>query len=171
MDEQANSAKKSHVLIMEDDLDQMSLLVDFVQTEIKNTINNEHIDADKKQMLLDIKIITVTNIASLRKAVALHGNVLLAILDCNIPDTRGGVPHDQFIKTNHLITGQHVAVDIVSNALPRTPITMISSLNRFQKIINVYYKNKYGFAINFIRKSDASTIQNNIGWYLRQFMK
>jgi len=156
---------------MEDDPDQMGLLVDFAQTEIKSTIENEHTSEEQKTTLSNVKIITVTNISSLSKAVLLHDNVLLAILDCNTPDTRGGVPHDQFIKTNHSITGQHRAVDIVSSALPNTPITMISSMNRFQKIINIYYQKAHNLSINFIRKNDASIIQNNIGWYLRQFMK
>ena len=171
MDEQLQETYNSHILIVEDDIDQLRLLVDFAQTEIKRNIDNQNTNELQKQKLSNIKIITATNISSLQKAVKIHKNILLAILDCNIPDTKGDKPHDQFIKTNHKITGQHKAVDIVSEYIPDTPITMISSLNRFQRIVNQYYKNKYNLGINFIKKKDTSIIQNNIGWYLRQHLK
>jgi len=171
MTEQTQNTISSYILIVEDDADQMGLLVNFAQMEIKRIIDNENFNDEKKQKARDIKIITATNINSLQKAVQLHKNVLLAVLDCNLPDTRGGAPNDQFIKTNHQITGQHKAVDVVSESLPNTPITMISSLNRFQKIVNQYYINSRNLSINFIKKKDISIIQNNIGWYLRQHLK
>jgi len=171
MDEETQNQNNSHILIVEDDIDQMGLLVDFAQTEIKRIIDNENTSDEQKQKARNIKIITATNIRSLLKAVQMHKNVLLAVLDCNLPDTRGGAPHDQFIKSNHKLTGQHRAVDIVSRGLPSTPITMISSLNRFQRIVNQYYTNTHNISINFIRKKDAPIIQNNIGLYLRQHLK
>ena len=160
----------SYILIIEDDPDQMGLLVDFAQEEMKKIISNEHFDDAQLVEIKNIKIITATNIKALEKAIQTHKNILLAILDCNIPDTKGGSPHDQFIKTAYKITGQHKAVDIVSKHLPDTPITMISSMNRFQKIVTQYYESKHDLSINFIRKSDFEIIKKNIAYYLRKHL-
>lgn len=161
----------SNILILEDDFDQMDLLVHFALNEIKELIEDENTNDEQRQIIKNIKIIKVRHIDSLKKAVSIHKNVLLAILDCNIPDSKDSVAHDQLIKTNHRITGQHKSVDIVTKHLPKTPITMISSLDRFKRIINQHYKNKYDLSINFIRKNDQPMLQRNIGYYLRQYLK
>lgn len=160
----------SYILIIEDDPDQMSLLVDFAQQEMTRIISNEHFDESQLRETQNIKVITATNIFSLKKAIQTHKNILLAILDCNIPDSKGGAPHDQFVKTAYKITGQHKAVDIVSKYLPGTPITMISSMNRFKKIVTQYYESKHDLSINFIRKRDAEIIKKNIAYYLRKHL-
>jgi len=161
----------SHILIVEDDLDQMGLLVSFAQEEIQALLNSENTDNSQKLKISNIKIITASNIGSLEKAVKIHNNVLLAILDCNIPDTKGGIPHDQFIKTGHKITGQHRTADLVTKNLVGTPVTMISTMNRFQRIVTQYYESKYDLHINFINKKDITVVKNNIGYYLRQYIK
>jgi len=165
--------ESSHVciLIVEDDPEQMALLADFAKVEIKKLIDAEHITAEKRKKLQDINLLKASNINSLEKAISNHKNILLAILDGNIPDSKDGKAHDQFVKTGYKITGQHRSVDIVTKHLPETPITMISSLNRFQKIVHQYYKNKHGVSINFIRKKDTPMIKRNIGFYLRQYLK
>lgn len=164
-------AAHSYILIVEDDPDQMAMLVDFAENELKRLISGDHISPSKKEKLKNVKLLTASNINSLKNAASDHSNVLLALLDGNIPDTKGGVAHDQFIKTGHKITGQHKCVDIVSEHLPNTPVTMISSMTRFQKIVHQYYKNRHDLSINFIRKKDTSIIQRNIAFYLRQSIK
>jgi len=165
-----NSENNPTILIIEDDPDQMNLLANFTISQIKTLSEDVKTNAKGKQRLSDIRILKITNISSLRKAVSMYKNVFLAVLDCNIPDTRDSVSHDQLVKTNHRITGQHNSVDILIEKLPNTPITMISSLGRFQKIVLQHYENKPGVNINFIRKNDQSMINTNIGEHLAQYL-
>ena len=165
------NTKSNILVIVEDDPDQKSLLVNFALDEIKILLHNENTNDEKKQRLKNIKIISASNIRSLKKAASAHENALMALLDCNIPDEKGGKPHDQFVKTNHKITGQHKSVDIVRELLPGTPITMVSSMNRFQKIVTQYYQKEFDFSVNFISKKDVLMIQRNIRYYLRQYLK
>lgn len=158
------------ILIVEDDRDQMNLLVNFALIEIKTLIDDENTNDEERQKLKNIQIARISNISSLKKAVSICKNVLLAVLDCNIPDTKDGISHDQLVKTNYRITGQHQSVDIVTEHLPETPITIISSLDRFQKIVTQYYETKYSLSINFIRKNDPLMIGQNITHHLRQYL-
>lgn len=159
------------ILIVEDDSEQMDLLIDFALSEIKKILENKNISDEQREKVKTTQIIKVSNIDTLEKAVSMNDEVLLALLDCNIPDTKDGAPHDQLVKTNHVITGQHRSVDIVTENLPETPITMTSSMNRFQKIVSQHYKSKHNLSINFIPKNDQSMIQRNIGYYLRQYVR
>lgn len=171
-DQQSNDENNSaSILIGEDDHDQRKLLIDIAMSQIKRILEDDNLNDEQRQSLKKIQIISVSNIASLARATAKHKEVLLAILDCNMPDSKGSPSHDQFIKTKHKITGQHKAVDLVTEHLPDTPITMISSQNRFARIINLFYKNKLGIEINFISKNDPSTITRNIRYYMLQHIK
>jgi len=158
------------ILILEDDVDQMDLLVNFTLSEIKKLTDDESTDSQRRKKIKNIRIIKVTNIKSLHKAVTLHKGILLAVLDCNAPDTRGSKAHDQLVKTNHVITGQHRSVDIVTEHLPEIPITMISSLNRFQHIVNRYYDSKHNLKIRFVSKNDQLKIRKSIEFHLRQYL-
>lgn len=166
-----SSNSSPNILLLEDDTDQMDLLVNFALSEITKLIDDENTNEEQRQRIRGIQIIKIANINSLQQAVSVHKEVLLAILDCNIPDNKGSAPHDQLIKTNHVITGQHRPVDIVTENLPDTPITIISSMDRFQKIVYQYYESKHSISINFIRKNDQSMIERNIGYYLRQYLR
>ena len=157
------------VLILEDDPDQLDLLFDFAICEIKRLIDDERVDDKQRQKLADIQILRVTNVEALLQAVSTHNVVLLALLDCNTPDKEGGVSHDQLVKTIRGITGQHRSVDLVTEHLPNTPITLISSLDRFQRIVNKYYARKHNLTINFIRKSAPPEIRRNIRYYLKEY--
>ncbi|MBX2848379.1 MAG: hypothetical protein KTR16_08665 [Acidiferrobacterales bacterium] len=161
----------SAILLAEDDPDQKALLVDIVMSQVKRVLGDKNLSEQQRETLVNIQLISVTSIDSLKQAVKKHKNILLAILDCNMPDAEGEASHDQFIKTNHRITGQHTAVDIVLKYIPDTPVTMISSQNRFQKIISRYYKSKLDKDINFINKNDPATIRRNVRYYLAQFIK
>lgn len=165
-----NSHNNPAILIVEDDNEQMDLLVGYALNEIKSLIDDQASDELEIQKLKDIRILKVSNISTLEKAVIRHKNIILTVLDCNIPDIKGGVPHDQLIKTNYKITGQHKSVDILSGNIPDTPITMISSLNRFRKIVTQHYFKTHGLNINFIAKSDQAMINRNIGYYIRQYI-
>jgi CheY-like chemotaxis protein len=156
------------ILIVEDDPDQMDLLVNLTLGEIQALMDDPNTNEPLSQALKDIKILKVSNVKTLEKAVSVYKNVLLALLDCNIPDSKGGDSNDQLVKTNHRITGQHRSVDLVIKHLPSTPITTISSLNRFQRTVTRHYKNEYDLDIDFISKSDLAMISKNIGDHLRQ---
>ncbi len=166
-----NSSSDPNILILEDDPDQMDLMISFALGEINKLMDDENTSDKQKQKLKSIQIIKVVDIRSLERTVSVYKGSLLAVLDCNVPDAKGGKSHDQLVKTNYKITGQHKPVDIVTEHLPNTPITMISSLNRFQRIVSQYYKSEYDLSLNFIGKSDQSMIKRNIGYYLRQYIK
>jgi len=166
-----SSYNSPNILVVEDDREQMELLIEFARTEINKITDNQSTTDQQREIIKDIQIIKVSNINSLKKAVSIHKNTLLALLDCNIPDTSDGAAHDQLVKTNYRITGQHNSVDIVKEYLPGTPITMLSSFNRFQKIVSQYYDNNHNLSVNFIKKSDQSMIKRNIGHYLRKYLR
>ena len=161
----------SSILLVEDDLDQMDLLVGFALSEITKLINNDNTNDEQKQQLKSIQIIKVSDIKSLEQVVSIHKGVFFTILDCNIPDSKESDPHDQFVKTNHRITGQHKSVDLVIENLPNTAVTIISSMNRFQKTVTKYYKKTNNRHLNFISKSDGDMINKNIGYYLRKHIQ
>ncbi len=165
------SSNNSNILILEDDPDQMRALVSLAQGELRKIIEDEDTDDQQKRRIQEIRIIKVNNTGSLKAAVSTHKNVLLAVLDCNTPDTKDGVTHDQLVKTNHIITGQHNAVDIVTKHIPNTPITLISSLDRFNRTVNRYYESKHNLTINFKRKSDPAGIAKNVERYLRAYLE
>ena len=127
------------ILILEDDSEQMEFLLDLTKTEVENLIANGGLSDDEQENLRNLQLIKVSNIESMTKAVSTHQDIILAISDCNTPDTKNGKPHDQLLKTNHIITGQHKAVDILMEHVPDTPIILISSLNRFRRIICLLY--------------------------------
>lgn len=165
-----SSTDNPTILIVEDDLDQMSLLVSFALSEVNKLIGDDGTNDKQRQKLKSIQILKISNINTLKKAVSIHKDVLLAVLDCNIPDTEDGTSHDQFIQTNNRITGQHKSVDIVTEHLPGTPITMISSLNRFQRIVTKYYESNHDLSINFIPKDNQLMFKENIEYYLRLYL-
>ena len=158
------------ILILEDDSDQMELLIDIAQTEVANYIDDESLSDAERDNLRNIQLIKVSNIDSMKKAVSTHQDVILAISDCNTPDTQGDKPHDQLLKTNHIITGQHRAVDILMKYVPDTPIILISSLNRFRRIIYKYYETSHGLNILFVRKSNPNKLSRNIKKHLMDYL-
>ena len=169
-----NTPKKddnAYILILEDDPDQMQMLTSFALNELQKFVDNIDTSEEKKEKIANVKIISVTCIDALRKVSEKYDQVLLALLDGNTPDEKGGDPHDQFIKSNHQITGEHQAIEIVKKMLPNTPITMISTLDRFRKLVFKHYNTQHEMNINFINKSDQEMIGNNIGYYLRQYLK
>jgi len=122
------------LLIIEDDPEQMELLVSFASSEMQKRLDDQSTTEQQKEKVKSIRIIPTTNIESLQKILSLYKNIFWVLMDCNIPDTKGGEPHDQLIKINHAITGRHKSVDLIIDNLPGTPITMISTLNRFEKL-------------------------------------
>jgi len=158
------------LLILEDDPEQMELLSSLALSEIQALINYKDTHIDHKQQLSEIQVIKVSDIYSLKKAARAYPQTILALLDCNTPNTMNSAPHDQLVKTGYKITGQHTAVDIVRKYLPETPITTISVMLRFQRIVTRYYQEEHQFDVNFISKNEQETISRNIGHYLRQHL-
>ena len=146
-----SSDNKPKILLLEDDFDQMALLIDFTLSEIQTLMDAESTNDAQRKQLANIHVMKVSNIDSLQKAVVKHKGVLLALLDCNTPDAEGGASHDQLVPSSRgIITGQHKAVDLIIKHLPETPITIISSMDRFQRIVNKYYANNDDLSINFV---------------------
>jgi len=165
-----SASEKSYLLILEDDPEQMVMLIDFAMQEMHKLFKNKDLDQQKKERIMQMSVISASSIDSLETQITKNKNILFALLDCNTPDYKDTKPHDQFIKKGHQITGQHKAVDLVTKHLPNTPITMISSFSRFQKIVLNYYESKHNLMINFIKKKDHLMIKNNINYYLRQHL-
>jgi len=149
----------------------MDILVDFTVGEINKLFEDQNTNDAQIEKLKSIQLLKVSNIRSLEKAASTYKGSIIAILDANTPHKKGGKTNDHLVKTNHKITGQHRAVDLIVEHSPGTPITMISSQNRFQRIVTNYYKDNYSFNVNFINKTDLSKIKRNIGYYLRQYLK
>lgn len=159
------------ILFVEDDDDQMELLIQFALDEISEVFENPNTNKAQRAILNSIKLLKVSNIRSLKQVVAKYQDIFLVVLDCNIPDIKGGVSNDQLVKTNHRITGHHYGVDIIIENLPDTSITLISSLNRFRKIVYEHYASSEKVDINFISKSDQEMIQRNLAYYLRRYIR
>lgn len=160
------------ILIVEDDIDQLNMLVHLVSSEIKTILNDEKTPKNQREKLRSFNIMKVSEMKSLEQAVKVTKNVIVVLLDCNIPDRKGIAPHDQFFKKdNHIITGQHKAVDIVAQHLPSTPITLISSMRRFQKTITRFYKSNKDLKLKFISKDDSARIQEDINNHLRKYVE
>ena len=160
-----------YILLVEDDPEQMSLLVMWAQAETSKLLNSDAISPRQKEEINRIKLIKANNSEALEQVVKKHKGAILALMDCNIPDTKNGVANDQFVKNNRKITGQHRSVDLVLEHIPSTQVTMISSLNRFDKLIQRHYQTTPDLHINFINKKNQKMISNNIGYYLRQYLK
>ncbi len=165
-----NTKQNSRFLIVEDDPDQMRLLTSLALAEIKSLVHENAENDVQRQILSNLQIVKVSNISSLKKAVSSYKEIFFVLLDCNIPDTKDSAAHDQLLKTDYRITGQHKSVDIITENLPGVPITMVSSLNRFQKIVGRYYKNTFDLRVNFIRKNDQAAISKNIRDQLVRFI-
>jgi hypothetical protein len=146
----------------------MLFLVDLARSEITKIMQDENTSERQKLKIKGIQIIKVSNISSLQRAVSTHKDVLLTILDCNAPDAKGGAPHDQLIK-NHIVTGQHKAVDIVTKYIQNTPITLISSLHRFHRTVNRYYEKKYNLRIKLCVKMNQLG-SKKISRYLNEYL-
>jgi len=159
-----------YILILEDDPEQMTMLVEYVSNEIRKLRSNSNTDLRKHKIAQTMKIIKATDIESLENAVASNREFILALLDCNVPDNKDSAASDQFIKQNRLISGKHKSVDIVTENSPGTKITMVSTFNRFQKIVQNHYKKEHGLSINFISKKDPEMIKRNVGWTIKRYL-
>lgn len=155
------------VLIVEDDPEQMDLLVRLAQNQIQWLMSDDELSEQECQILKKIQIVKARDIDSLKRAVLSRKNILFVALDCNLPDVKGNAPHDQLIKTNYRITGQHKSIDIILKGSPSTEICIISSFYRFDKLVTQYYKNKHNLDIHFILKNK----QQNIVEYFSQALK
>ena len=172
MSSDAQSNQQQHaILIVEDDREQMDLLVNFVLNETRKIMDDEDTTQPQREKLKSIKLLKIGDLSSLRKVASLKIDIVLALMDCNIPDEKGGKSHDQFVKTNHRITGQHASVDLVSERFPSAPIVMTSSMNRFQKLVIQYYKSKHDLNLKFVKKSQAASIQDTISLYLKRYVE
>jgi len=159
------------ILIAEDDADQLDFMIALTLSEINKLISDDQTDEQQRKILKQLKIVKASSIEGLKKKAAVCNRVLFAIVDCNMPDLDKGTPNDQLVKTKHRITGQHRSVDIIIKHLPNTPITMVSSRDRFRRLINKYYNDKYALNINFIAKADQATISRNILNNLNRYIR
>lgn len=158
----SNESASNAVLIVEDDPDQMDLLVGLAEEQINKLLVDKSLSLDDKRDLKDIEVQTSSNIESLEKLLKSGVNVVFALVDCNLPDSEGGESNDQFVLENYRITGQHRSVDLLVKFLPETPITLISSYSRFQKMVIQHYRKHHDFELDFVKKWEAEKIQQAI---------
>ena len=157
------------VLVVEDDVDQLDMLAEIVLDEVRSLLHKSDSSTIQQQVLRSIKVVKVTNAAQLAKSLVAFENIVLAILDCNIPDNLGERPHDQFVIENHRITGQHKSVDLVIEKSPEADLVLISSMKRFQRTVLKYYKNHRAMQLKFFDKSDAVNLKSIVRSSLTKF--
>ncbi len=159
------------ILVVEDDIDQLDMLTEVVLTEIREIAKEPTLDGDEQLNLRSIKVAKVTNAQSLLEAVNSLNNIILVILDCNIPDSKTQRANDQFVTNNHKITGQHKSVDTVIAHAPNTELLLISSMKRFKRMVLRYYKTKHDLQLKFVDKTDVEIMMSSIRVSIQHFLK
>ena len=76
------------ILIVEDDPDQLEMLVRLAILEIKSLLADDTLPSRAREKILSFNIIKVPEMKSLKRAVSFNKNVVLAIVDCNLPDEK-----------------------------------------------------------------------------------
>lgn len=150
------------VLVVEDDIDQLNMLVEMVLGEAREIASQPDLTDKEKLSLRTINVVKITDAQSLSEAVNSLTNIILVVLDCNIPDTKSEQANDQFIMDNHRITGQHRSVDTIITHAPSAELVLISSMKRFQRTVLRFYKSKRGLQLKFVDKSDVVNIKASI---------
>lgn len=166
-----NESLKKTLFVIEDDPDQMAMMIAAVRDEIEQLQSDKNTTQSDMVKLQSLGIVKISNLETLRNALQKNLKPMLAIMDCNLPDTSDGAAHDQLVKVNHRITGAHNAIELIIAASPETPITMISSMNRFLSVVHRYYAKQSNLDVNFISKTEPKKIKRNITYYLRQYLK
>ncbi len=161
---------KPAIFLLEDDIDQMNLLAQMIMLEVKALKEDRSTSDQQLELLNKLQIIKIGDLLTLRKACKNFKNIVFSLVDCNIPDDKNSVPHDQFVKTNHLVTGQHRSVDLLSSSAPEAPITLMSSMDRFQRLVIRYYEDNTKLAIKFVSKREKSKLSQAISRHLRDYM-
>ncbi len=158
------------IFVLEDDVDQMNLLAQLIMVEVRALREARTLSSKQLELLKSMQIIKIGDLLTLRKACQNFKSIAFSLVDCNIPDDKHSVPHDQFVKTNHLVTGQHRSVDLISQCAPGAPITLMSSMDRFQRLVIRYYEDQSELAIKFISKRERSKLSNAIATHLRDYI-
>ena len=158
---------QDHILVLEDDEEQVEFFVEMIMAQVSVLLDDPEITQSHKTRLKNLSIIKVTNVSSLNTVVEKYDSAVLAILDGNVPDREGGFPKDQFIKSNHRITGQHASVDRVYKGMQGTPIILTSSMDRFKIIVTSYYRKFKDIDLRFVRKGDLDGLNSAIFKHLK----
>jgi len=165
-----NELEKPTILLIEDDPDQMSLMTQLTLIEVNALKADRILNDEQLEKLNDIQILKIGDLQTLGKACSNYQNVIFSLVDCNIPDDKASAPHDQFVKTNHLVTGQHRSVDLICQCAPNAPIILTSSMNRFQRLVIRYYDDKSDVLIRFVSKRDKSKLSKYLAKNLRAYL-
>jgi len=158
---------QDHILVLEDDKEQAEFFVEMIMGQVSVLLEDPELTESHKVRLKNLSIIKVSNIGSLNTVVEKYSGAVLAILDGNVPDREGGFPKDQFIKSNHRITGQHASVDRVYKGMKGTPIILTSSMDRFKIIVTSYYRKFKDLDLRFVRKGDLDGLNSAIFNHLK----
>ena len=153
--------------MLEDDKEQVEFFVELIMGQVSLLLEDPGLTQSHKARLKNLSIIKVSNVDSLNTVVEKYDSAVLAILDGNVPDREGGFPRDQFIKSNHRITGQHASVDRVYKGMQGTPIILTSSMDRFKIIVTSYYRKFKDIDLRFVRKGDLDGLNSAILNHLR----
>lgn len=158
------------IFVLEDDIDQMRLLTQLIMIEVKTLKQHHSLSDAQLERLSSLQIIKIGDLLTLRKACQNFKNIAFSLVDCNIPDDKNSVPHDQFVKINHLVTGRHRSVDLISQCAPEAPITLMSSMDRFQRLVIRYYEDQAGLVIKFVSKREKSKLSIAIATHLQAYL-
>ncbi len=161
---------KPAIFLLEDDIDQMSFLAQMIMLEVKVLKEDLSLSDQQLERLNSLQIIKIGDLLTLRKACQNFKNIAFSLVDCNIPDDKSSVPHDQFVKTNHLVTGQHRSVDLISGRAPEAPITLMSSMDRFQRLVVRYYEDNTELVIKFVSKREKIKLSRAIATHLKDYI-
>jgi CheY-like chemotaxis protein len=159
------------VLLVDDDPEQLEMLGLLTLNEIQVLLNDVSVNERRKRELAAIKVIKVGDQRSLRRVVEGDTEIVLTVLDCNLPEKKGESPIDQFEKKNHVITGQHRSVDIILANQPAMPILLVSTFDRFRNLVINYYKGSKGINLGFVKKNDPERVASRIRSNLEQWAR
>lgn len=158
------------ILIVEDDKDQMEMLASMVLEELGRGLLNEE-NGLSVNKLQSVNVIKVGNRESLEKAAKRHKGIFLVILDCNIPDAKGGKANDQFVAKNHVFTGQHKSVDVLHEYLSDIPIALISTQRRFGSTVIRFYGRSAHIRLKFVPKENIDQLRQYVGQTILEWVK
>jgi len=157
------------ILIVEDDDDQLELMASVVIEELEKILEQEA-NGDGADKLKSISVVKVRDRHSLERATLKYQGVFLTVLDCNIPDRKGGAANDQFVKQNHILTGQHKSVDVLIKNAPNKPILLVSSQKRFRNTVTRHYGRSGNVPLKFVSKEAPAEIRKQVSKHVQDWL-
>ena len=158
------------ILIVEDDENQMELLSANVVNELHHLLRDSSLSETQRDKLTGAKIVKIGDLRSLKEVAESDLEIILTVLDCQIPSRKGATPTDQFEKQEHLITGQYRSVDLLVDNHPKSPVLLISALDRFRNPVIQFYKSVHRANLGFVHKRNPEKISSRVREHLQAWV-